>query len=181
MKKTFMILMAVLLLGRSYAQDSALTLKRADSTVLGKAVLDFAVPDIPAFKALGIDASNILRPSSAKELGVAFSNLAKGDVSVIPRNVAIEVAPILFIKPWYTLEQYRTKAGLRILNATRISLGTNEDAETGVNSVAIGLRTTLFDKGDFRSDAAFQQKHIYDKMGAIQQQMAERRRTVIRN
>ncbi|HYF30510.1 MAG TPA: hypothetical protein VD993_05290 [Chitinophagaceae bacterium] len=129
--------------------------KKADSTVLQTVKLDFAVPDIPAFKALGTDPSNILRPSSLKELSMMFSNVRSGDKFIIPQNLAIELTPGLLVKPWYTLNEYQKNAGIRLLTKMSVSVGSDQNPETGVNSLAFGFRTVLFDKGDHRLDTEF--------------------------
>lgn len=180
MEKFLLLPIACLFYFSTQAQDENFTIKSSgDSTILGKTVLDFAVPDIPAFKALGIDPSNILRPSSAKELGVVFSNLSNGNASVIPKNVAIEVAPLLIAKPWYSLGDYKKNYWLRFVSKARISLGTNHDSETGVNTIAAGLRATIFDKGDFRSDDSFQKEHTFSKMGDYQKRFGDKMRAFI--
>ena len=46
-----------------------------DSTLTEKYLLDFVVPDIPAFKALGTDPINILRPADPKKLQYTFTIL----------------------------------------------------------------------------------------------------------
>lgn len=157
-----------------------IVLQKADSVVLGKAKLDFAIPDIPAFKALGVDPSNILRPSAVKDFSLMLNNFGDNGFSTIPRDLAVEVAPALFLKPWYTLQQYRQNGALRFLTKSRISLGTNDDAATRVNTIATGFRATLFDKGDFRLDSAFQQEHIFARMGQLQDGLSTRLAEYIR-
>ncbi|HEY0059091.1 MAG TPA: hypothetical protein VGB56_08135, partial [Flavisolibacter sp.] len=180
MKK--LLFMAGLLAGATIAtaQGTAgenlrkIVLQKADSVVLGKARLDFAIPDIPAFKALGVDPSNILRPSAAKDFSLMLNNFGDNGFSTIPRDLAVEVAPALFMKPWYTLQEYRENGGLRFLTKSRISLGTNDDAATRVNTISTGFRATLFDKGDFRLDSAFQQRHIFSPMERLQEGLTSR-------
>ncbi|HEX2617014.1 MAG TPA: hypothetical protein VHL57_05685, partial [Flavobacteriales bacterium] len=48
--------------------------------------LDFAVPDMPAFKSLGVDPSDILRPSELKDLALL---VAPG----LSSNLALEWSP----------------------------------------------------------------------------------------
>jgi hypothetical protein len=137
-------------------------LKKADTNVLSKIKLDFAVPDMPAFKALGNDPSNLLRPSSAKEIAFMVGSFRNGGNSVIPENLSVEVAPALF-KPWYTLQEYRENAGLRFLTKSRISLGSDMNKDTKLNSLAAGLRFTFLDKADFRKDKDFLETEIFAK------------------
>ncbi len=166
-------------MGQSEGEELKKTfLKKADSAVLEKVKLNFAVPDIPAFKALGVDPSFILRPSAVADFAFMVGSFAGNGFSTIPKDVAIEVAPGLLIKPWYTLQDYREKAGLRLLTKTRISLGTNENEETKVNDISVGMRTTIFDKGDFRLNEAFQKENIFAKMEFLQTDLSKRLRIV---
>ena len=58
----------------------------SDSSVLEKVKLGFAIPDIPAFKALGLDPSNILRPSEAKQLALTVGSFRNEGNFIIPKN-----------------------------------------------------------------------------------------------
>ena len=133
----------------------------SDSSVLEKVKLGFAIPDIPAFKALGLDPSNILRPSEAKQLALTVGSFRNEGNFIIPKNLALEVTPVLFIKPWYTLKQYQENSLLRTFTKTRFSLGTNEDNKTRTNFLSFGLRTTLVDNADFRNHISFMKDSLY--------------------
>lgn len=138
-------------------------LEKAKQSTVDQVQLDFAVPDNPAFKSLGKDPSNILRPSSAKDLALQFGNFTGNGSFIIPKDFSLEVAPGLLLKPWYTLNDYQNKSGLRFLSKLRISLGTASDDETHANSMAAGIHLTLLDNSDFRNDTAFLKKYIFDK------------------
>ena len=102
MKKIFFILLFSLhLVCFSQSDKDSFVLKKADSAVLEKVKLGFAVPDIPAFKALGLDPSNILRPSEAKELALTLGSFRSDGDFIIPKNMAVEIAPALLINPTY--------------------------------------------------------------------------------
>ena len=150
---------------RAAAQDpntiKTFYIKKADTSILESINLDFAVPDIPAFKALGIDPSNILRPSNLKQVALMFSHLRSGSQFIVPQNLAVELTPGLLIKPWYTLDQYQKKGGIRWLSKLSASVGSNQDPSSGVNSLSFGFRSVLIDKGDFRLDTAFLDTAIY--------------------
>ncbi len=128
--------------------------KKADTAVLNQVKLDFSVPDMPVFKALGKDPSNLLRPSSAKDVAFAIGNFRSTGSTIIPKNFSLEVAPGLF-KPWYTLSEYQKKGWIRFITKARISIGADNNEETGTNSFAAGLRFTLLDNSDFRKDSVF--------------------------
>jgi len=116
---------------------------------------DFAVPDAPAFKLLNLDPSAILRPQSVRELGFDFANFETPNGSFsLPRSLAIEVSPGLLIKSGdLTVSDYRTQ---KFLYALRMSVATRRDSTTGATSrVAIGVRLTLHDAADLRTDANY--------------------------
>jgi hypothetical protein len=159
--KTYLVIFAIILCHVALlAQEpdrKQVYLRKADSAVLEKVSLDFAVPDVPAFKILGADPSNLLRPSSAKEVATVFGNYLKEGItsSMLPKNLAVEVAPGLLVKPWYTLDEYRSKKKYRFLTKTRFSFGSSQNDVDGITNVATGLRTTFLDKGDLRKDSQF--------------------------
>ncbi len=162
MKKVFfLVLFGSHLACYSQNDKDSIFIKKADSAVLEKVKLGFAVPDIPAFKALGLDPSNILRPSEAKELALTLGSFRSDGDYIIPKNMAVEVAPALLINPWYTLKQYQENGLLRAFTKTRLSLGTNEDKKTKTNSLALGFRTVLIDKADFRNDRPLLRDSLY--------------------
>lgn len=167
MKKQFIIFLLFALsttvaMAQADPDTKELALKRASSNVLDQVKLDFSVPDMPAFKALGKDPSNLLRPSSAKDIALAIGNFRSSGSTIIPKNFSLEGAPGLF-KPWYTLEDYQKKGMVRFLTKARVSIGSDMNDETGVNSLAAGLRFTLLDNSDFRKDSEFLSKKIFDK------------------
>lgn len=138
-------------------------LQKAKENTLEQVKLDFSVPDIPAFKVLGKDPSNILKPSSAKDLALMVGNFRSSGSFIIPKNFALEVSPGLIVKPWYSLEDYQKFGMIRFLTKLRFSAGADANEESHVNSFATGARMTIVDKGDFRNDNDFLKKHIFDK------------------
>jgi hypothetical protein len=110
-------------------------------------LLDFSVPDMPAFKALGSDPSNLLRPSDIKKFGVMMSAFRSEGSTVIPRSFSLEVAPWKLMKNNWTVDKYRAKSLNRILYNSSFSLGTIGGAEDNIaRNVSVGLRTTLISK-----------------------------------
>lgn len=138
-------------------------IEKAKQSTVDQVQLDFAVPDNPAFKSLGKDPSNILRPSSVKDLALQFGNFTGNGSFVIPKDFSLEVAPGLLLKPWYTLNDYQNKSGIRFLSKLRISVGAASDDETHTSSLAAGIHVTLLDNSDFRKDTAFLRKYIFEK------------------
>ena len=92
MKKViYLFLFFVASKGAVSQQDTLtkLVLLKARTAVLEKVKLDFSVPDVPAFKALGVDPSNILRPSAAKDVALVFNNFSNKQFSTVPKDVAV--------------------------------------------------------------------------------------------
>jgi hypothetical protein len=162
MKKVFFLLLTIYQVN-CFSQNvkDSVFIKIADSSVLQKVRLGFAVPDIPAFKALGLDPSNILRPSEAKELVLTLGSFRSEGDFIIPKNLAVEIAPALLINPWYTLNQYQKNGLLRAFTKTRLSLGTSEDKKVKTSYLSLGLRTALIDKADFRNDRSLLKDSLY--------------------
>jgi hypothetical protein len=110
-------------------------------------LLDFSVPDMPAFKALGSDPSNILRPSDIQKFGVMMSAFRSEGSTVIPKSFSLEVAPWKLAGNDWTIYKYRSKVLNRILYNSSISLGTvGGDEDNIARNVSVGLRTTLISK-----------------------------------
>lgn len=110
---------------------------------------NFAVPDLPAFNALEIEPGNLLRPSSPRDFSIVASEFFNLGSIVIPKSMAVEVAPIVLMrKNKLTLEDYQKTP---ILYNTRVSVGTLRDS-LNVSRVAIGFRTTIINKGDIKGE-----------------------------
>jgi len=118
--------------------------KMLDSAGVAKARVDYAVPDAPAMKMLDIDPSNLMRPSTVREVALAVSAInAKGG--------AVEFSPTLLTNP--TLTQYKERPFWYRL---RLSGGA-KTSDDGTKSYGIGLRMTFVDEADLRTDQALQQ------------------------
>ncbi|MBS1634766.1 MAG: hypothetical protein JST26_02510 [Bacteroidetes bacterium] len=149
MKHIFTLCLFIVAVFHVKAQD-------IDSLTLSKMKLNFVVPDIPAFKSVNADPSNILRPSTPKAFAVAFSKFYDNKTFVIPKDFAMEIAPVLLIraeKP-VTLQKYLKH---QVINNIRISLATSTDTalyKVG-RSMAVGLRVSLINKGDLATDTVF--------------------------
>ncbi|WMN11020.1 hypothetical protein QYS49_36885 [Marivirga salinae] len=132
---------------------------KEDTTLMKNFRLDFAVPDMPAFKMLGTNPSNILRPSSPQALSLMISEIGGGDGFVLPKSFAAELAPYILMKSRsLTLEDYDKNSQLYNL---RLSLGTSRNPENSTTTdVSIGFRSTLIDKGDLKNDQQYR-RHVY--------------------
>ena len=145
MKKTNYLLLLVLLV-------CALSCHAQNQETIGQNKLNFAVPDLPAFKALGSEPSNILRPSTPESFSLIVSQFYNGDNISLPANFAAEIAPWILAKSnKITLAEYHKHD---ILYSTRVSLGTSRDSLNQYN-FAVGLRFSIIDEGDLKNDEEF--------------------------
>lgn len=148
---TFFVLFLQVCIFSSWAQNPE---------TIGQNKLNFAVPDLPAFKALGTEPSNILRPSTPESFSLIVSQFYNGDNISMPANFAAEIAPWILAKSnKITLADYHEHD---ILYSTRVSLGTSRDSLNRYN-FAVGLRFSIIDKGDLKNDEDFL-KLLFDKL-----------------
>lgn len=117
-----------------------------DSTLMEKYLLDFVVPDMPAFKALGTDPSNLLRPSDVKKFAAMLTPFYSNNMGVIPKNFAAEFAPWKIASRNWTLNDYATSNIKRFLYRSSFSLGTINDTTKFPAKLAIGYRVSFLSK-----------------------------------
>lgn len=107
-----------------------------------------AIPDIPAFKILGDQPSDILRPSSIRDVAVQAGEIL-ANKGALPGSFALESAVLDLVGMGnLSLMQYRTD-WKRILGLSRLSIGTTSPVTGGID-VGIGWRATLLDDADPR-------------------------------
>lgn len=119
----------------------------------GWGTLDYSVPESPAFKILSNSPDNILKPTSVRNVAFSIGNYFLTTGSVIPKNLGVEISPLL-LNGKASLNDYNKN---KFLYRLRFSLGTNVLDNRGYN-VAEGLRFTIVDKTDlrdFKSNPAF--------------------------
>ncbi|MBL6446321.1 hypothetical protein JMN32_08375 [Fulvivirga sp. 29W222] len=128
-----------------------------DTTLVKNFRLNFAIPDLPAFKIMGTNPSNILRPSSPKALAAMVSDFGKGGQVILPSSFAAEIAPYILLKSnSLTLREYDNNSELYSL---RISIGTQRDPANDITTnLALGARMTLIDDGDLKNDKQYRQQ-----------------------
>ena len=107
--------------------------------------LDYSVPESPALKILGNSPDNILKPTSARAVAFSIGNYFLTSGSVIPKNMAVEISPLL-LNGTASLNDYNKN---KFLYRSRFSLGTSL-LDNGGYSVAEGIRFTLIDRTDLR-------------------------------
>jgi hypothetical protein len=127
--------------------------QKDDAELLKTYKLDFAVPDIPAFKMLGSGESSMLRPSTPEALAIMVSEFLTGSNNIIPNSFSAEIAPyILFNYNTLTLQDYDKNA---VLYSLRISAGSMNDDEGNASALSFGARLTLIDEGDLKNDKEY--------------------------
>lgn len=117
-----------------------------DSTRTDRYLLDFVVPDVPAFKALGTDPSNLLRPADVKKFAATLTPFYANRAGVIPPNFAVEFAPWKLASSRWTLGQYMNSSTKRALYRSSFSLGTVSDTSRFPRKLAIGYRLALLSR-----------------------------------
>ncbi|MBA4312237.1 MAG: hypothetical protein C0417_06375 [Chlorobiaceae bacterium] len=115
-----------------------------DQQGVQKARVDFAVPDLPALKIFEREAEFIARPGTVREISVGLGNLFQS-------GGALEVAPALLLSK-ASLSSYQQSP---FLYRARISVSVNAPAN-GVREIGWGLRFTIIDDADLRTDKILQ-------------------------
>lgn len=151
MKKIFIRILFVLI-GLSFVAILSAQDEDIGNDPISQHKLNFAVPDLPAFKALGTEPSNILRPSTPEAFSLVISEFQSDNNFTLPQNFAAEFAPMILARgDKITLSEYQEKS---VFYNTRVSIGTARDTLNEYD-LAVGLKITLIDKGDLKNDNAF--------------------------
>ena len=108
--------------------------------------IDLAVPDNPAFNIIGGSSSEILRPSSLREVSVLLGDMFSSN-PVSPKATAFEISPMLLASN-PTLDTY---AAQRWLYSTRVSFATSTE-DNGARQLSFGIRISLIDETDLRTN-----------------------------
>lgn len=116
--------------------------------------VDLSIPESPAFTVLGLTPETVVRPNSPRQFATAL-------LSGVDRNgnfqtgTALDTVPYLLLAGKnLTLGEYRSKYRLQLASRTQFSFATTKGASEADKSVrlSLGLRMTLWDKGDPRFD-----------------------------
>lgn len=152
MKKYFTIISIFLLFsGSAFAQKD--TVRNADilrnkwgeDYEAGWGSLNYAVPESPAFKILGTSPSNIMKPTSVRDIAFSVGNYFVSNGGTIPQNLAVEISPSLF-KPDVSLNSFIKN---RFWYTSALSLGTKVNADKSY-AIGIGLKFRILDYQDLR-------------------------------
>lgn len=112
-------------------------------TLESKFLLDFVTPDMPAYKSLGIEKSNLLRPSDVKEFALMLSPFYNNGKAGIPKNFGVEFAPWKMASRKWTLPDYNNQLGKRFLYNSSFSLAAVSDSTKYSSKLSIGYRFAL--------------------------------------
>jgi hypothetical protein len=107
-------------------------------------LLNFSVPDMPAFKAFGKEPSDILRPSDIQKFAVMMSPFYSNQQGVIPKNFALEFSPWKLASRSWTLDSY--KGSRAFLYNSSFSIGALRDSGTYNSKVSLGYRFSLLSR-----------------------------------
>ncbi len=113
-----------------------------------------AIPDSPAFAALGATPPLITRPASPRKM--AFSLVEGYDQNgTIQTGVAADLSPYLLLhEKELTLEQYQNSTREQDLSRIQLSLAVTKEAmsNNATMHLATSVRWTIWDEGDIRLD-----------------------------
>jgi hypothetical protein len=118
----------------------------AHDTLENRYVLNFMTPDMPAFKSLGIETSDMLRPSDIREFALMMNPFYSNGKVGIPKNFALEFAPWKIASQHWTLHQYHEDKGKRWLYHSSFSLGAISDSTEYASKLSIGYRVSILSK-----------------------------------
>ncbi len=117
--------------------------------------VDLAIPDAPATALVAVDASQLSRPSTTRELAASVSGFTgAGGRVTLPATAGLEIAPrLLFGATRLSIADYRANA---VLSRLRVSGAVRRATTDGAPSdFAIGVRTSLVDRSDPHTDARY--------------------------
>lgn len=116
--------------------------------------IDLAVPESPAFTVLGVTPDTVVHPTTAREFATSFLNGVdmRGNFQT---GLALDFVPYLtFFGDRTSLFSYRQSRMERLLARTQVSFASTKGGsdEDEAARIALGVRLTLWDRGDPRLD-----------------------------
>ncbi len=149
-----------------HAQGGAGAAPPADSVY--KYILDYDVPESPAFTALGVTPANVLRGGVAKP--IALSALTDAlSTGKLKGGLALDLSPMVFASPTFRdFDQYRHSLSGVLLRRLLVSLGTVQaDRDTASLRLGAGVRFTFFDANDPLTD-----RELFEQVDAVLRSVA---------
>ena len=113
-------------------------------------IVDFSVPDSPAFTILGLTPQNVVSPASPRELATTLLNGVDKNGN-FQTGIAIDTSLLNLSSKKVTIKKYRKN---KMWYRTQLSFATSKGSEDQDEALrlAFGIRFTPLDLGDPRSD-----------------------------
>lgn len=124
--------------------------KVSEADLIGR--LELAVPDNPAFIALGVTPEKVIKPGSTRELALALLQGVDANGN-LQSGLAVEAAPFVLAKgKTIDLATYRNSSIVRALYSLQVSFATTSGQSNAdkADRNAIGVRFTPWTQGDKR-------------------------------
>jgi hypothetical protein len=155
----FLFLTIIILVGIGKPQNNP----KLDSVIqAGWGNLNFAVPESPSFKILGVSPDNIMRPTTTRDISIAIGNYYINNGTTIPKNLSVEISPALF-NPKINLIEYQNSI-TRLWYTSSYSIGTKVNQNGGYD-IGVGFKLKLLDYADLRTNKSF--LSFLDNVGKI--------------
>jgi hypothetical protein len=117
-----------------------------DTVSLSK-IVQFSIPNSPAFDFIGQSPDKVTRPTSSKAFATALLSGLNAS-GKFQQGVAIDVAPWQLLSPNMDLRDYQSRSGFWFSNLT-LSLGTvKSSGDSSDTNLGLGARVVLFDRTD---------------------------------
>ena len=119
--------------------------------------LDLSVPESPAFVVLGVTPQTITRPTSPRSLATSLLNGVDQNGN-FQTGFALDTSPyMLYWGNKLTIQEYQDSRWKQFLARTTLSVGTTKGTTSSDSAtrLAVGIRFTIFDKGDPRLDEQY--------------------------
>jgi hypothetical protein len=128
------------------SQPHPLTAQGDDTVSLAK-IVQFSIPNSPAFDFIGESPDEVTRPTSPKALTTALlSGLTSS--GKFQQGLAIEIAPWQLASPHMDLQEYQSGRGFVLANSS-VSIGTvKASGDSPVTNLGVGARMVFFDRTD---------------------------------
>jgi hypothetical protein len=120
---------------------------QSNDTVSLTKIVQFSIPNSPAFDFIGESPDEVTRPTSPKAFTTALlSGLTAA--GKFQQGIAIEIAPWQLLSPHMDLREYQTTSGFLISNSS-FSIGTvKASGDTTDTNLGLGARVILLDRTD---------------------------------
>jgi len=152
-----LLLLSATLAGNALAEDAK---PNKFGDIIKNYSTDLSMPDTPGLTIVGLNAENVLRPTTPRTLGMAVLQ-GRNENGAAKQGFALDFAPVRVFAPGMTKAEYKGSAAVaRPLWNTQVSLGVGQALSEADKStrIGLGLSTLLYrpDSSDpyLRSDYA---------------------------